>query len=332
MERIQLYDELTSAIETVPGIGAVGFARSYPLTTGGQAGLVVLGRAEDSDQPNVGWHPVDPAYFEALGIPVLQGRAFTDADHRNSVDVGIMNQAAARAAFPGEDPLGRQLTIGLDGHDRPITIVAVVGDTRTRGPAVEPGPVLFRPMAQTDGNSAVSMFIAARIPAAQTEDLAEVLRAIRTAAPGIPVYEEALGADLARPFRSTQASLLGVLAIFALTALALGAVGVYGVAAYAVRRRRREIGVRMALGADQRTVVQEIVVAGTARAAIGIPCVLLLTLGLGRAMQNLLFDVPSADPVTFAAVSVLVLSVTIVSLLLPARVAAAIEPAVATRE
>ena len=116
-----------------------------------------------------------------------------------------------------------------------------------------------------------------------------------------------------------------------MTALALGAVGVYGVAAYAVRRRRREIGVRMALGADRRRVVREVVLAGTARAAIGIPCGLLLTLGLGRALQSLLFDVPPADPVTFTVVSVLVLSVTIASLLLPARAAASTDPAVATR-
>ena len=331
-ERLQLYDDLTTTIAALPGIRAVGYGRSSPLTMGAQAGLVVLGRGDSDDRTDVGWHPVTPTYFEAMGIPLLMGRGFSPADRRDALDVGILNEAAARAAFPGADPLGRQVTIGLDGHDRPITIVAVVGDTRTRGPATEPGPVLFRPMAQTDGNSAVSMFFAARTPGAQPEDLAAVLQAIRTAAPGIPVYQGALGTDLARPFRSTQASLLLVLGVFALTALALGAVGVYGVAAYAVRRRRWEIGVRMALGADGSRVVREVVLTGTARAALGIPCGLLLTLALGRALQNLLFEVPSADPVTFTVVSVLVLSVTIASLVLPARTAAATDPAVATRE
>jgi ABC-type antimicrobial peptide transport system permease subunit len=140
-----------------------------------------------------------------------------------------------------------------------------------------------------------------------------------------------MGRDLARPFRNTQASLLGVLGVFAMTALALGAVGVYGVASYAVRCRRREIGVRMALGADRSQVVREVVFAGAARAAIGIPFGLLLTLGLARALQSLLFEVPSADPVTFTVVSALVLSVTIASLLLPAYAAASTDPAVATR-
>ena len=331
-ERLQLYDEITTTIAALPGINAVGYGRSSPLTMGAQASLVVLGRGDSEDRTDVGWHPVTPAYFEALGIPLLVGRAFTRADRRDAMDVGILNEAAARAAFPSEDPLGQQVTIGLDGHDRPITIVAVVGDTRTSGPATEPGPVLFRPMAQTDGNSAVSMFLAARTPGAQSEDLAAVLRAIRTAAPGIPVYQAALGTELARPFRSTQTSLLLILGVFALTALALGAVGVYGVAAYAVRSRRREIGVRMALGADRSRVVREVVLTGTARAALGIPCGLLLTLALGQAFQNLLFEVPSVDPVTFTVVSLLVLSVTVASLVLPARAAAATDPAVATRE
>lgn len=330
-ERIQLHDDLTSTIAALPGVGAVGYGRSSPLTMGAQASLVVLGSTRDVEAPNVGWHPVDPDYFEALGIPILRGRAFTGADRRDAVDVGILNEAAARTAFRGEDPVGRQVTIGLDGHDRPITIVAIVGDTKTQGPATEPGPVLFRPIAQTDGNSAVSVFIAAKMPGAQSEGLAQVLRAIRTEAPGIPVYQEAMGRDLARPFRNTQASLLGVLGVFAMTALALGAVGVYGVASYAVRCRRREIGVRMALGADRSQVVREVVFAGAARAAIGIPFGLLLTLGLARALQSLLFEVPSADPVTFTVVSALVLSVTIASLLLPAYAAASTDPAVATR-
>jgi hypothetical protein len=303
-----------------------------PLAMGPRAGILLVGGRDEADPPGTGWQPVEPGWFAALGVPVLRGRDFTRAD-AGGPDVGVVNEALARLRFPGEDPLGKQVTIGLDGHDRPITIVGVVADTRTRGPAREPGAVLYRPMAQTHspGFSADAVFLAIRTPGAPASMPATVRDAIRQAAPGLPVYALAQGQDLVRPFLHGSAAILAVLAVFAGTALLLGGVGVYGVAAYTVRRQRRDIGVRMALGADGGIVMREVVGRGIVRAAAGVPVGLGLTFLLGKALSTLLYQVPATDPVTWGSVSALVLGVTVLALWLPARSAARTDAAVVLR-
>ena len=137
--------------------------------------------------------------------------------------------------------------MGLDGHDRPLTIVGIVADTRTRGPSEPAGPVLYRPVDQTVRYGAGSMVLAARV--AGGIDVAAVRAAVRGAAPEMPVSQAATGSELIRPFRATQSMLLTIMAVFATVALSIGLVGVYGVGTHSVRRARREIGVRLALGA-----------------------------------------------------------------------------------
>lgn len=322
-ERLQLFRALATEVAALPGVSSVGLGSTSPLTMGPQAGILVAGAGDESDPPSSGWQPVDPGYFRALGIPLLRGRRFETRDE-GGADVGIVNEALARLRFPGQDALGRQVTIGLDGHDRPITIVGVVADTRTRGPARAPGPVLYRPMGQTHspGFQADAVFLAVRTATGAAGMTGTVQQEIRRSAPGLPVYGVARGDELLRPFLQSSATILAVLGIFGVTALLLGAVGVYGVAAYAVRQRRRDIGVRLALGADGPTIIRDIVGRGLRRAAPGVPVGLLLTFLLGRALGSLLFEVPPTDAVTWGGVSLLVMTVTALALWLPARHAA----------
>jgi putative ABC transport system permease protein len=274
---------------------------------------------------------VEARYFAAFGIPLRAGRAFDGSDRAGSTDVGIVNEALSRSAFPDEDPIGRQMTIGLDGHDRPITIVGVVADTRNRGPTTGPGPVLFRPIGQTDGFSAESAVFVANVASVDERHVFAMREYVRASRPGMPVYGDALGTALAAPFLQTQASLLGVLLVFALAALLLSGVGVYGVASHAMRQRRREIGVRMALGADSVRVLTGVLSGGLLRAALGIPVGVLLAVWVGRSLGALLFEVPPADPLTLGAVSGAVLLVTALALWIPAYQAARTDPALATR-
>lgn len=347
--RIAVYEDLRARVAALPGIGDVAFSAQSPLTMGRQAGLRVEGWGRPDPPGSVSWSPVHPGYFRTLGISLLSGRTFDRSDRPDAQEVAIVSQALARSVFPAEDPVGRVVTIGLDGHDRPLTIVGVVADTRSRGPAAPPGPVLYRPIAQTDGFPADAVLLIARSgpagvtgggsPADRTRpthradpaDLARIQETLRAARPDLPVYDAALGVDLAGAFGRSQASLLGIVGVFALATTLLGAVGVYGVAAHATRRRRREIGVRMALGADRRRVLGSIVGRGLARAALGIPFGVLASLAVGRGLRSVLVGVRPYDPAVLASVCGMVLLVTACALFVPAWEAARTDPADATR-
>jgi len=335
-ERIATYVDAAEAVRRLPGVESVGLGSNTPLTTGVRAGVRVDGVSPTPDPPNAGWQPVDPEYFTALGMTLLQGRAFERSDGTDAEDVAIVNQAFVRQVLADREPLGARVTMGLDGHDRPLTIVGVVADTRTAGPAQAAAAVLYRPLAQTDRFGANSIFVAARTvrgSATTTAPTASAAgRAIRGVAPGIPVYAETPGSELSRPFRSSQAVLFTVMALFAGTALLIGLVGVSGVALHAVRRRRSEIGVRMAFGATRSRITQEVVTRGLHGACLGVVPGLVLAALSGRALDRVLFDVGAADPTTLIGVACVVVGLTVVVLVPPARLAASVDPARSTRQ
>jgi putative ABC transport system permease protein len=331
-ERVAEYRKLADAVARIPGVTAVGIGSATPLSMGPQANVAIVGSGSGEPGPNVGWQPVDRHYLRALGVPLLRGRGFTAADHADAENVGIVNETFVRVVFGGGRALGRQVTIGLDGHDRPITIVGVTSDTRTRGPADAPGPVLYRPLEQTLRNAASSALLVARTDGPADELLVSARSTLRSVAPGYPTYSGARGEDLARAHRASQSILFVVLGIFAVTALLLGLVGAYGVASYGVRRRRREIGVRMALGADRAVVLRQVVGRGLAPAVVGIPAGWLLSVLLGRTLESQLFGVSRSDPLTLGVVSALVLATTTAALITPARSAAGTDPAEALRQ
>lgn len=330
-ERLAVFEELRSRIAALPGVEFVGLAAQSPLTMGAQAGLRVEGWDRPDEPGSVSWAPVHPDYFPALGITLQNGRLLDPSDVAGSVEVAVVNRALARSVFPDEEALGRTVTIGLDGHDRPLTIVGVVSDTRTRGPASPPGPVLYRPVTQTDGFAAESVLLVARTADADVADLGAIRETIRATRPDLPVYAEALGSEMAADFHATQSALLRIVGVFALAALLLGAIGVYGVTAHATRRRRREIGVRMALGATRERILATVVGRGLIRVAWGVPLGMLASAAVGQGLRSALVGVAPLDPTVLAAVCLIVLVVSAGALFLPARNAASTDPAVATR-
>lgn len=329
-ERLGRYAEVGQAVSRLEGVEGYAFGAELPLRMGMGAGVRVYGVESFDDPPNAGWQPVEPDYFRTVGMTLLSGRPLDATDRQGTLDVAVVNEAFVRDVLVGADPLGARVTMGLDGHDRPLEIVGVVADTRTRGPAEAAGPVLYRPLAQTDRYGAGSLVLAARLDG--SIERAGLVSAIRGAAPALPLSQIRTGPELVAPFRSTQAMLMYILGVFAATAVAIGLVGVYGVGMYTVRRARREIGVRLALGATAQRVTGTVLRDGLRSAAIGVPFGLLSAYLVGRAVRDLLFMVSPGDPLVLTAVVGVVVALTASAFWVPARFAARIDPATAIRD
>lgn len=328
-ERLATYRGVGDALRSRPGITAVSLGDEIPLRMGRQAGVHLDGAQGEGDPPNSGWQPIDHGYFETLGMRLVRGRDFASSDGPDGADVAVVNEAFVRNVLEGEPALGRFVTMGLDGHEHPLTIVGVVADTRSRGPAADPGPVLYRPMAQTERFGATSVLLAVRT--GDSGDMATVRNALRDIAPGMPLYQLASGRELLRPFRSAQAMLLAILTVFGASALLIGLVGVYGVGMHSVRRARREIGVRLALGATEGRITGEVIRRGMKSALFGVPPGLAAAWLVGRSVEGLLFGISAADPRVAGVVTLAVLGLTALAFFVPARVAATVDPSSATR-
>lgn len=329
-ERLATYRGVADALRSRPGLTAASLGADIPLRMGMQAGVHLDGVRGEGDPPNSGWQPVDHGYFETVGMRLIRGRGFASSDGPDAVDVAVVNEAFAREVLAGESALGRVVTMGLDGHEFPLTIVGVVADTRTRGPAADPGAVLYRPMAQTARFRAGSVLLAVRT--GDSGDMSMVRGALHDIAPGLPVYQLASGRDLLRPFRSAQAMLLTILTVFGASALFIGLGGVYGVGMHTVRRARGEIGVRLALGATEGRITGEVILRGMRSALIGVPPGLAVAWIVGRSVEGLLFGISASDPRIALLVTIAVLGLTALAFLVPARVAAGVDPASATRD
>ncbi|MEM7413954.1 MAG: FtsX-like permease family protein [Gemmatimonadota bacterium] len=329
-ERLALYRDVVSAVERSPGIAAVTLGSDLPLRMGMGAGVRIEGVTTSEDPPNSGWQPVEPSYFGTLGMSLLEGRELQSSDRAGTVDVAVVNEAFVRDVLDGRPALGSRVTMGLDGHDRPLEIVGVVADTRTRGPAQPAGAVLYRPLDQTLRYAAGSVVLAARV-SGQT-GLQDVRAVVRNAAPSLPVYDERTGSALMRPFRAGQALLLTIMGVFAGTAVSIGLVGVYGVGIHAVRRARRDIGIRLALGATGGQMTKSVITDGMRSALFGLPVGLVLAYGVGRSVSNQLFATSATDPVSLIGVALAVLGLTAIAFWAPARVAARVDPARAMRD
>jgi predicted permease len=271
---------------------------------------------------------VSPTYFRALGIPLIRGRMFDDRDGPGAPHAAVISESLARAQWPGADPIGRTIEFGnMDGDLQPLTIVGIVGDTREYGP--EPArPTVYVDLLQRPRFSATVVIRTAADPSAIIGAASGVLREV---APDVPprfrtfaqIYSAALGS---RYFNLT------LVASFAGTALVLAVAGVYGVMAYNVTRRRREIGVRIALGATPGGVRRMILVQGLATTAAGVAVGLLGALGVTRTLEGLLFGVTPTDPLTFAVVIAGLCGVAALACYVPARRATLADPVEALRQ
>jgi predicted permease len=301
---------------------------------GGGNGLLPEGKVFDvKDLIHSRLRMVTPAYFETMRIPILKGRAITDEDRWGGVKVMVISESLARAAFPGEDPIGKRISCcepGPDGKGADLkTVVGVAGDVRWRGPAEAPSPEFYLPIDQAPAVAWAwvqrTMYVVVRT----TLDPQAMSNPLRTAvgeiAPGVPLFNvRSMNARVSDSLASAQFNTL-LLTLLGVIGLILAAVGIYSLISYFVTRRSQEIGVRMALGATRRDVVGLVVRQAAWPIGIGIASGMAMSAILTRVLSQQLFGVTPGDPVTFTVVVLTLTAAALLASLVPARKAAALE-------
>jgi putative ABC transport system permease protein len=328
------YREVLAEVRSMPGVNAAGAVTSLPTAVRSNGGYRVEGSADASQftpgGPQALFTVVTPDYFRALRVPLRRGRDFGDADRAGAPYVAIVNESLARAAFGGENPIGRRIQCGLDTLEF-MTIVGVVADIRTTGPAAAPQPELYMPYEQHPGPAtALNLVVRTETadPLAQAES---IRRRIASRNPDVPVkattMEGTLEAAAATPrFRTF------LLMVFAAVALLLALAGVYGVMAYTVSQRLPELGVRVALGATPGHIMGLVLRQGAALALAGLVVGVALSLAAGQLLEGLLFGVTARDPLILMAVVAGVAVATLAACYIPGRRAVRVDPMVALRE
>ena len=319
--RNALLDRLLLRLSSLPGIRTVGAVTQLPLSGAVLGSRFANERGEESDAD---FRRATPGYLPALGIRLLRGRGFTAEDRVDAPPVAVVDQTLAARLWPGQDPVGRQLT-WLRNPDQPLTVVGVAAAVRHAGPGTPPEPTVYRPYAQDPRAGSLYLILRGTTdPAAHAGPLRAALREVAPAQPLAEVRPMAERAAAAVAPPRFHALLTG---LFAAAALALAAVGVYGVIAHGVARRRREIGVRLALGAPRGRVLGGVLAEGLGLALLGLAAGLPAALAAGRLLQSQLFGVSSTDPWTLAGAALALAGTAAAAAWLPARRAAAVDPA-----
>jgi predicted permease len=332
--QIRFLADLEDRLAALPEVDAVGYAFGAPLGSGNIGSSVnLLDRdpVDPADEPDMTVRPASPGYREAMAIPLIRGRWIEATDVRANEGVVVLNQAAVDAYYPDMDPLGRRIAMGLSwgyDDDPPRTVVGVVGNTRTRS-ATEPDvPTAYFPNAQFGVNS---VYMTMRLARGARSALPSARQMLEEMDPSLAITDVSRLEDVVADELASTRFYLTLLGGFSVLALILASVGLYGVVAFAVSRRTREIGIRVALGAKDDDVVGMVVREGMAPALFGVVIGLGGSLLAGRALTALLYGVEPNDPVTIAAVTAILLVVALAATLLPARRASRIPPSTALR-
>jgi putative ABC transport system permease protein len=326
---VSFYNDLLTRLAALPGVAAAGAVDPLPFSNSTRGGSFnIIGRPWNPSQPipDVSYRRALPGYFQAMRIPVLRGRVFSEQDGIDTPQVAVVDEPFVRQFFPKEDPIGKQLS----GPDKGgYTIVGVVGGTKNSSMSEPPASTIyyaglqapFRAMtfvARTSGGDPLSLMSAIR-------------REVQALDRNLPVYrpatmEERLADSLARTRFSTT-----LLSVFAALALLLASIGIYGVISYIVSQRRQEIGIRMALGARPRDAVWLVLRQGSAPVVAGIVAGFIASLGATRLLAALLYGVSPTDPVVFLCLSMFLAAIALVACYIPARKATKVDPMIALR-
>ena len=323
------YEQFFQRLSTLPGASAAALTDRVPLT-GGQAPapVAVMGTSLPplSERAQANRHLISPRYFTTLGIPIRAGRDFDERDNTRVPHVVIVNETFARRFFPGQNPIGHTLVTGM--AQRPSQVVGVVADVRSSTLNAPPDPDYFLPALQ---RPEAFTNILVRTRAAPEALIPAVREALRTVDPELPLLQpQALTMRIARTVADRKLALM-LLGAFGALALVLASLGVYSVMAHLVTFRTSEIGLRMALGASPAAVMRLVLGHGRRLTLAGIGLGVAGALVVSRLMQQALFEVDSADPRVYLAVSVLLLLVTECASWIPARRATRIDPVIALR-
>lgn len=331
-QRAAFYSEALGRIAALPGVESASIV--YPLPLGGSFESYTFDIAGQppfppGQQPSADRRIISPDYFRTMSTPVRKGRAFGTLDQATAPAVMIVNDTFARRFFPGEEVIGKRIIPG-EGR-QPVTreIVGVVGDVRHEGLDVEPTPEYYIPYEQA---SVDDMTVVARTTAVNPTSIAMPLRdVIRAMDKEQPVYNIRPMTQLLTESLAQRRFNLILLGGFALLALVLAGIGIYGVMSYSVAQRTREIGVRIALGAQSRDVLKMVLFHALGLTAIGLALGLVGAFALTRFLVTLLFEIKPTDLTTFAIVSIVLGAVAITACLIPARRATKVDPLVALR-
>lgn len=321
-------DGAVQALRALPGVESAGAISTLPLSLNRSDRLfTVEGRAPQSGDELLDeqFRQVTPGLFETLRIPVLQGRTIQDSDGENAPAVVVVNQSFARKIFPRGDALGQRIALASPASDW-ATVVGVVGDVRELGLDEPVVPIMYFPQAQQPAES-MSYVVRSAAPFAELRRSTEA--ALQAVDPGIPVFgarplESVLSASVA----ARRFSLV-LVATFAVLALVLAAVGLYGVVAYSVRQRTKEIGVRMAIGADAGKIARLVAGESARMVGAGLAAGLVAALAAARVLAGFLYGVGPADPLALLAAATMLALAAVLATLLPVRRATQVDPVIA---
>jgi putative ABC transport system permease protein len=328
--------EISRRMQRLPGVEAVAIGSSNAIPLDALHAqqdlnvfpLLIEGRGTEAAQaPLVDGSVVTPGYFELLGMTLRRGRLFTDFDNETAPGAAVINEAMARKFWPETDPLGQHVKLSRSATSW-TTVVGVVADARTESLKDAGVPQIYASAYQKPAKH-LAIFLRGQVDPVTTAD--EVRDHVQLVDATLPVFgaqmlEETVAASLAARRFSME-----VVGLFAVTALLLAGLGIYGVISYLVSERTREIGIRLALGAERRTILRMVLGQGfgltMAGAAVGLACALVVS----RLMAGLLYGVRPTDPATFAGVAVLLVAVALLACYIPARRALRIDPMIALR-
>jgi putative ABC transport system permease protein len=318
--------QLLARLQSLPGVKSATLADFSPLSFTIHSDDVLpqgyVPKRHESMEVDRGI--ISPGYFQTLRTPLVTGRGFTDHDNAKSQPVAIVNQQFCNRYWPGQDALGKKVTV----YGRSLTVVGVARNAKYRLLHYPPAPMIFLPLYQDYYDSAI---IHLRVAGDPRTFASAVEKTVGEMSPNLPLYNVTTlksSMKFGSVFERMAATLVGS---FGLLALVLGAVGIYGVVAFATRQRTHEIGIRMALGAERKTVLMMVIRQGIKLALIGVAIGIAGALVLTRFLSSLLYGVTPTDPLTFVAVSMILIAVALAACYIPARRAARVDPMVALR-
>ena len=331
----QLLRPLLERVRAIPGVRQAGIVSLLPIEeTGAQASFWVDGRPwpKAGTEPFAEVRTVSPGYFATMGVPLKAGRDLEERDDSTSLTKVIVNEALAKTFFPGENPIGRRVLQGTADQHFEWEIVGVSGDVRQSGLAEAPRVEVYTSYEDMRANFARGdVALVVKTSRAQASIVPDLRRALKTVAPDAALMNvRPMGEVIAQSLAGRKLILL-LFGAFAGIALVLAASGLYGVIYYLVAQRTREIGIRMALGADRSMVVRLVLQQGAVLALGGIGVGLIGAVVLSRLLASLLYGVGTHDPLTFVTVPVVLGTVALVASLVPAWRAARVDPVIALR-
>ena len=323
----QFYSQLVERVSALPGVESVGLSQISPFSGGGLGSMVRP--ADRVQQLEFAFNRISSKYFQTLGIPLLSGRDFAPLDVAGGLLVTIINESAAHRFWPHGDAVGKRLQLKAGPDDwQAFEIIGVVADSKSARIAENVRPSMYVSLSQFHSSGLTLHVRTVNATNALTASLRATLQGLDPHLPvaNVKTLDEQISGTL-----SSERMIAGLLTAFGMLALALAAVGIYGVLAFAVSRRTHEIGVRLALGAQEADVLGLVLSEGMKLAGVGIVLGLFGAFAFSRLLRSVLFGVEPTDPGTFAVIPVLLILVALLACWLPARRATRVDPVVALR-